>query len=156
QGPGREVVDDVDLLTLGQEPLDQAGADEAGPAGDEHPHETIPPPGPGASTRAPVSRSPGGTTAPGPTMVTPDTAAPASTWAPAATTESVTSAPAPMWAPSNSTDRRTLAPASNTAPAPSTEPSTAAPGATAAPGPMSDVPPLRARRSALASRYLAG
>src|SRR5205085_3218786 len=142
-------------LPLGQQALDEPGADDPRPAGDEHPHATAPGP-PEASRRAPVSRSPGGTTAPGPMIDTPETAAPASTAAPAASTESVTSAPGPTRAPSKRTERSTLAPASTTAPAPSTEPSTAAPGATVAPGPMSEAAPLRARRSALASRYLAG
>ena len=103
---------------------------------------------PGAPRAAPPLR--------GPTRVTPETAAPASTAAPAASTESVTSAPAPTRAPSKRTDRNTLAPDSTTTPAPSTDPSTDAPAATVAPGPMSGAPPLRSSRSALASRYLAG
>ena len=37
QRTGREVVDHVDLLPLGQEALDEAGADEPGAPGDEDP-----------------------------------------------------------------------------------------------------------------------
>src|SRR5262249_33639091 len=41
-GPaGAEVVDDVDLVALGQQPIDDVGADEAGASGDEHSHADL-------------------------------------------------------------------------------------------------------------------
>ncbi len=41
QRAGRQVVDDVDGVALGQQAVDQRRADEAGPAGDERPHRRV-------------------------------------------------------------------------------------------------------------------
>ena len=40
QRAGRQVVDDVDRVALGQQPVDEVRADEAGATGDERAHQT--------------------------------------------------------------------------------------------------------------------
>src|SRR5205085_3841315 len=40
--PGRQVVDHVDLVTLGEQPVDERRPDEPCPSGDERPHRSLP------------------------------------------------------------------------------------------------------------------
>ncbi len=61
QGAGGQVVDHVDGVALGQEPVDQGRADEAGPAGDQRAHGQTP-----ATIRSPSMTVPDAVTAPAP------------------------------------------------------------------------------------------
>src|SRR4029450_2338438 len=132
QRSARQVVEHVDLVPLGQQPIDQGRSDEPRPSR----HQSLPnhlvsvPPAP-----APPPPSP-----------------PAATTAPSPRTESSSRAAAPTRAPGRSTDRSTLAPASTTVPGPSTERTTDAPGATVASGwtPASGVPRTPSSRSSCA------
>ena len=106
QRPAREVVDDVDLVTLDEQPVDQGGTDEAGPARHHCAHVRI------SLTRYPFAVDHGSrgdhragaqyrhgadvagcpTVACGP-ITEPSTFASAATWHPSIRTESTTAAP---------------------------------------------------------------
>ena len=66
QGAGRQVVDHVDGMSLGQQPVDQGRTDEPGPAGDQRAHRQTP-----AATRSPSMTVPDAVTAPPPITDTP-------------------------------------------------------------------------------------
>ena len=112
----RQVVDHVDVTTLGEQTVDQRGADEARAAGDEDPHRSVPRivrlgRGEVGATDACARRTrTDDRTAPTHEPARHDRAGP--DVAPAPITESATSAPAPIDAPSCTTDRNTRASAS--------------------------------------------
>src|SRR6202034_3247210 len=112
EGPGGQVVHHIDVVSLGEQPVDQGGANETSPAGDEGFH------GASAGTRPASTWVPGGTTAASPT-----------------TERWVTTAPAPMRAPRPTIEHRTWAPAAMTASSKHTELATEAPGPTVTPSP---------------------
>src|SRR5438270_635179 len=78
--PRRQIVDHVDAVPLGQQPVDEVGADEAGPARDQGPHGQ-------ALTRPPRTQVPASTVAAAPTTVRSATSAPSPTRARSPRTE---------------------------------------------------------------------
>ena len=97
---GRQVVDDVDLPALGEQPVGERRTDEPGAAGDERSHTCTP----GGGTRAPESFEPAATTAPAPITLRSLAVASASSSAPRPITASTASAAGPSRA-SSSTHR---------------------------------------------------
>src|SRR4029450_6848313 len=161
QRSARQVVEHVDLVPLGQQPIDQGRSDEPRPSRHQSLHnDLVSCPRPDGArqlstgTRTPSRRAPASTVSPSPITVPPTTSAPAATTAPSPRTESSSRAAAPTRAPGRSTDRSTLAPASPTVPGPSTDRTTDAPGATVASGwtPASGVPRTPSSRSSCACR----
>ena len=126
QRAGREVVDDVDGVALGQQPVDEVRAEEPGAADDEDPHA-------GIGRRVWLRLSPASTTASTP-RTTSTSVAPAPTRAPDPSTDDDTLAPASTSTRGSRTLAETVAPAAIREPAPTTLSETVP--SMVAPGPM--------------------
>src|SRR4051794_25769915 len=126
QRSGRQVVDDVDGVTLGPQPVDERAADEPGAAGDQRLH------GATRGTRAPRRSAPAATTSPSPITVMWSSTAPSPICAPSPTIESHTRAFALMLAPGKMTERTISALSAICTSRPNTDVRTDAVGATVA------------------------
>src|SRR3546814_8741956 len=112
QVAAREVVDHVDAVALGEEPVDERRADEAGAAGDEGLHDWA------SGRRTPERWAPSSTVTSSPRTVPASMCAPRPIVARGPRTESATMAPARTVAPGRRTDRDPIAPSPTGAPQP--------------------------------------
>ncbi len=135
---GREVIDDIDLMSFDEQSIDQGRADETSSSRHHRAHPRFL-----AFTRSPSTSVPDATTAPAPNTEIGRTSARWPTMARGPSIEPATLAFAATWLPSISTESMTTAPASITEPAPSTERSTRAPAATVHPAKMTEGPTTR-------------
>src|SRR5262249_53957756 len=103
QRPCCQVVDHVNVVSLGQQPVHQHRTDKAGAAGDEEPHGAT-------GSRMPDSSAPAATTTPSPITLKSATDASASTRAPRPTIELRTTAPGPIATSSKITEPSMRAP----------------------------------------------
>ena len=150
QAAGREVVDDIDVAVLGEEPVDERRADEAGAAPVTIAFNTKEPLSLGGNATSVLGREPPGRTseccvvivASSPTMVLSVSRTLGLITLRLPTTEWSTVLSCSTRASSWSTADSSTAPCSTTAPAPSTEPRTCCPGLDA------DVPDRSARAPA--------
>ena len=85
QAAGAQIVDDLDVVALGQQPVDQGGAEEAGAAGHQHLHGAQP--SSGSGTRSPVRRASGSMSTSAPITVRSSSSAPERMTAPGPTIE---------------------------------------------------------------------